>query len=171
MNKKQRYFDSTTTILQGILLLLLGIAILIGRQSFLEIFIYVLAFTFVGVGIVNSFRNIRAKTGKIIPIQMLYSIGNILAGGFIYYNPRIFMALFPILFTLYIFIDAVIKAVVFFIYKKNHITGRFLILVRSIVSFIFSCVMLFFPFIRYTATFIIAGVYFILLASLIFLME
>ena len=88
-----------------------------------------------------------------------------MSGAFIYFNTRLFVSLFPFLFTIYIFIDAVIKMVVFIIYLKNDISGRFSVLFRSIVSYIFFAIMMFYPLIRENVTYILAGIYFILLAT------
>lgn len=165
MNKEERFINSTTTILQGICLIILGILLIIGRNSFVLLMAYAVALILIMMGIINSIKNIISKENKVITIDFVYSVINILTGAFIYFYPGIFISLFPFLFTIYILIDAIIKSTVFFIYKKNKVSARFAVLFRSIISYIFFLIMLFYPFIRENVTYILAGIYFLLLAS------
>ena len=165
MNKKERFVDSTSTVIQGLLLVALGVLLILGRDSFVDVIAYAISLLLIIIGIVNSIKNIVSKTDKIITLNFIYLVANIVSGAFIYFNTRLFVSLFPFLFTIYIFIDAVIKMVVFIIYLKNDISGRFSVLFRSIVSYIFFAIMMFYPLIRENVTYILAGIYFILLAT------
>ncbi len=162
--KKVRFFDATTTILQGIGFLLIGIFILIDRETFLNLIVHGISITLVLIALINSVKNIIIKENKAIFVNFLSSIANILAGAFIWYKPNLFISIFPLLFTAYLFIDAIIKTTIFVLYKRNNIEGRFAILIRSIITYIFSIIMLFYPFIRDTITFLLAAIYCILLS-------
>lgn len=165
MNKEERFLDSSSTIILGGLLLVLGILLIIGRNDFVDILAYAVSLILIIIGIVNSVKNIISKTDKVITMNFIYSVINISCGALIYFYPGIFVAIFPMLFTLYILIEAVIKTAVFVIYQKNDIDERFATLIRSIISYIFFCIMAFFPLFRENVTYILAGIYSILLAS------
>ena len=164
MEKSERFVNSTTTILQGIILIILGILLIIGRNAFVDLVAYGVSLILVMMGITNSIKNIISKSEKVVTTNFIYSILNILTGAFIYFNTSIFVNMFPLLFTIYILIDAIIKSTVFYIYKKNKIPPRFAVLFRSILAYVFFCIMLFYPLIRLNVTYILAGIYVLLLA-------
>lgn len=165
MNKKERFLNSTSTIVLGALLLALGILLIIGRNNFVDLIAYAVSLLLIIIGIVNSIKNIISKTDKIITMNFVYSVLNIVSGAVIYFYPNIFVSIFPMLFTIYILIEAVIKSAVFVIYKENDLDERLAPLLRAIISYIFFLIMAFFPLFRENVTYILAGVYAILLAS------
>ena len=65
MNKEERSINSTTTILQGICLIILGILLIIGRNSFVLLMAYAVALILIMMGIINSIKNIISKENKV----------------------------------------------------------------------------------------------------------
>lgn len=165
MNKKERFLDSTSTVILGILLMVLGTLLIIGRDNFVGFIAYAVALILIIIGIVNSLKNIISKEDKLITMNFIYSLLNIASGAVISFYPKLFVDVFPMLFTLYILIEAVIKTAVFVIYKENDLNERFGVLVRATTTYIFFVIMAFFPLFRENVTYILAGIYAILLAS------
>ena len=58
MNKEERFLDSSSTIILGGLLLILGILLIIGRNDFVDILAYAVSLILIIIGIVNSVKNI-----------------------------------------------------------------------------------------------------------------
>lgn len=162
--KKQKYFNAATTTLQAIVIFVLGLFILKSMDTFLGMAVYIVSFGFMGVGLVQTLKNIFPKTEKVLPIEFIYSAGNIVIGAFILAKPAIFVDLFPLLFTIYVGINSIVKFITYWIYKNNDIKGRMHILLRSLISFIFFLILIFHPLVRDTITYIIVGIYFIMLS-------
>ncbi|MEG0872854.1 MAG: hypothetical protein RSE00_04270 [Clostridia bacterium] len=162
MDKKQKYMNWATTLLQAIIFFALGIFILRSTNTFLGFVVYGVSFGFIGVGLLQTIKNIFYKTEKILPVNFVYSLGNILVGAFILYKPEMFVDIFPLLLTFYVLIDAVVKTITFILYRNNDIKPRFSILIKCLISYIFFFILIFHPLFRGQVTYIIVGIYFIL---------
>ncbi|MEG1705035.1 MAG: DUF308 domain-containing protein [Clostridia bacterium] len=165
----EKYFSTFWIIVQALVLIIIGILILNVTSSFLTIITYLVSSFFIIIGLSGIFQNIFVKNIKIKLISMLQCILNIAFGTFYIYNPDIFIKIFPILFTAYIFIDSIIKTVTSLIYSENKLPGKNFLILRTITTYIFLIILVFFPMFRDAVTYIIVGIYFISLGATYFL--
>ena len=169
INVSQKYISTIWVILQGFVFLITGILIFNVTSKFLTVITYAVSIFFIIMGIVNILQTIFSSHKKVKSINILNSIINILIGILFIYKPEIFMSLFPLLFTLYIFIDTIIKTITCYIYMENKLKKRYMLLLRTILTYIFLGILIFYPMFRIRFTYIIVGVYFVSLAVTYFL--
>lgn len=165
----ERYFSAFWIIVQALVLVSIGVLILFVKSDFLTIITYIVSSFFIVVGISGILQNILSKNIKVKLTGILQCILNISVGAFFLFNPSIFLKLFPILFTGYIFIDSIIKTVTSYIYVENKLPGRNFFILRTATTYVFLVILIFFPMFRDTVTYIVVSVYFISLGITYFL--
>lgn len=165
----EKYFSAVWVIVQALVLLTIGILILNVTSRFLTLITYAISVFFIINGISGIFQNIFSKNKHLKKMSVLNSILNILVGLLFIYKPNIFLSIFPILFTAYILIDSIIKTITCSIYIENKLENRQMLILRTILTYVFLIILVFFPMFRSKVTYIIVGIYFILLAVTYFL--
>lgn len=169
INVSEKFLSTFWVILQALTFLTIGILLLNITSKFLTFITYAISIVFIIIGIIGIFQNIFLKHKDIKAINIIQNLFNIAIGLIFIYNPNIFLSIFPILFTVYIFIDSIIKTVTCYIYIENKLKNRNIFILRTLLSYIFLIILVFFPMFRNKVTYIIFAVYFISLAITYFL--
>jgi uncharacterized membrane protein HdeD (DUF308 family) len=166
----QKYFSAFWIIFQAMILSIIGILILNVTNKFLTILItYSLSMFFILIGISGIIQNLFYRNDRVKIIGVFGGIFNIFISLICIYNPNIFLLIFPLLFTIYIFIDSIIKTITCLIYIKNSLKGRYILILRTTSTYVFLLMLIFFPIFRIKITYIIVGIYFIFLSFTYFL--
>ncbi|MDD2376775.1 MAG: hypothetical protein PHD15_04140 [Clostridia bacterium] len=166
----EKYFSTFWVIIQALFLLIIGILILNITNRFLTLIItYAISVFFIVIGLSGVFQNIFSNNNKLKVMSVFNSLFNISISILFIYNPKILLSIFPILFTLYIFIDSIIKTVICLIHIENKLENRYILILRTALTYVFLVILVFFPIFRSKVTYIIVGIYFILLAITYFL--
>lgn len=166
----EKYFSVFWVFIQALVLLTIGILILNMSNMFLTLIItYLISGFFIVIGISGILQNMFSNNTSLRLMSVFNSVFNISISILFIYNPNIFISIFPILFTAYIFIDSIIKTVICLIYVENKLENKYIPILRTFVTYVFLIILVFFPMFRTKVTYIIVGVYFILLASTYFL--
>lgn len=164
INVSQKYISTIWVALQGFVFLITGILIFNITSKFLTVITYAISIFFLIIGIAGMLQTIFSGHKKVKYINIFNNIINIFIGTLFIYKPEIFMSLFPLLFTLYIFIDAIIKTITCFIYMENKLKKRYMLLLRTVLTYVFLGILIFYPMFRIKLTYIIVGIYFVSLA-------
>ncbi len=166
----EKYFSVFWVIIQALVLLTIGILILNISNSFLTLVItYIISGFFIVIGISGILQNVFSDNIRLRLVGAINSIFNIIISIIFLYNPSILLSIFPLLFTAYIFIDSIIKTVICLIYVENKLPNKYSQILRTSVTYVFLIILIFFPMFRTKVTYIIVGIYFILLAITYFL--
>jgi uncharacterized membrane protein HdeD (DUF308 family) len=166
----EKYFSAFWVFIQALVLFTIGVLILNVTNKYLTLLItYVISGFFIIVGITGILQNVFSNNSRIRLINFLSSIFNIFISILCIFNPNIFLSIFPILFTAYIFIDSIIKTVICLIYIENKLENKYIQILRTVLTYTFLIILIFFPLFRTKVTYIIVGIYFILLANTYFL--
>lgn len=166
----EKYFSAFWVIVQALVLFIIGILILNVTNKFLTLIItYAISGFFIIIGLSELFQNIFSDNGRLIRMSVLNSLFNISISLIFIYNPKILLSIFPILFTAYIFIDSIIKTITCLIYVENRLEHRYILILRTALTYGFLVILVIFPIFRSKVTYIIVGMYFIFLAITYFL--
>lgn len=164
-----KFFSTFWVIVQALTFLAIGILLLNITSKFITLITYAISVVFISIGIMGILQNVFLKNKDIKAINIVQNLFNIAIGIIFIYNPNLFLSIFPILFTFYIFIDALIKTVTCYIYMENKLKNRNIFLLRTFLTYVFLIILVFFPVFRNKVTYIIFGTYFISLAITYFL--
>ena len=158
---KEKTISTNSILISSILFCLLGIILIVVPTGSLSLFHFTISISMILLGtfliIINIFKK-EVISNTFIGIFLLF------AGIFFFYNPTNFLVLFPILFSIYIFLMGIIKFSTFYIYKSNKFDGFIRTFFNAIWDFLFSFLILINPTRSIKPLTYILGFYFILVA-------
>lgn len=161
VNKKQ--IKLINNLLTGIGIITLGIIIVIGSTSMYTKVVNLFVYVFIIYGISKLINFILNK--KIVRnSQTLFSIIiNILFGIIMLLFPKIPLSILPIVFSIYLFFNSIVKFINYYILKEINLKSRFKSLFFSLFFLIFSFFFLFYPIERLNIFIMIIGIYCLIL--------
>lgn len=158
---KEKAISKISLLINSILFLGVGITIICFKTAYLNLFHLVTSILIISLGGISLILNlIKTKKAKDISI----SISTLIIGIFFYYNQTKFLALFPIIFGLYMLLNGIIKFSTYIIFKNREQQNFYFVLLGSLIDFIFSYIMIREPTKNIDNLTIILGIYLILFA-------
>lgn len=142
---QQKKYQPLLPLLTSVVFLFLGI-LFITRFSSLWKFIHgIVVVIFIGQGMVQIVSSFRSKEKKII-ISILNAFISLGFGLFIYHNQTLFLAFFQYIFGFWILLNGIIQLLNFyFVYLKDKLKYRYLILIDAIITLFFAAIILIEP--------------------------
>lgn len=168
MNKKV-YCNAVSLFITSFLIIAAGIFLFLKSKVFLTAFHLTISILFMVIGLFEMISFISSfRRSKISIAQLLLGIASIALGVVVLCNRRYFLLLFPILFAMYALFNAVVRMVVFYIYQREQVKGKFFALLSALFSFTCCLVLLSNPFMNIEIVFKVSAVYMILYGTTYF---
>ena len=158
----QKYVSVIGIILQAVMFITIGVLILNIESLIGSIVIYSIASIIIANAILSILKDILNKKEKLKIINILKYLSLIGAGVYFLYHPELFIEIFPLLFTGYIAIDSIIKTITVIIAFESKLDGKFSVILKTLISYIFLIILLIYPLLRLNITIILSGIYFII---------
>ncbi len=160
---KKKQIKLINNLLAGIGIITLGIIIVIGSTSMYTKIVNLFVYVFIIYGISKLINFILNK--KIIRnSQTLFSvIINILLGIVMLLFPKIPLSILPIIFSIYLFFNSIVKFINYYILKEVNLKSRFKSLFFSLFFLIFSFFFLLYPIEELDLFIMIIGIYCLIL--------
>lgn len=156
---KEKTISKISLLINSILFFGVGITIIFFKTRYISIFHFTTSILIVGLGGLSLILNIiKTKKAKDIAI----SLSTLLIGIFFYNNKTKFLALFPVIFGIYMLINGTIKFITYIIFKNREKENFYFVLLGSLIDFIFSFIMIHKPTKNINTLTTILGIYLIL---------
>lgn len=157
---KEQSISDISIFITALLSFLLGLILIVTPIGSLSIFHFTISISIILLGLALTFVKIYRKDtiSNILLSFVLFTIGT-----YFLHNPKTFLSIFPILFSLYIFLNGIIKFSTFCVYKSNNFKGFFRTLFASILDFVFGFIIITNPSRSIKPLTYILGIYFILI--------
>ena len=157
----EKSITKASLLLNSLLFLGVGITIIFFNTSYLNLFHLITTLLIIGLGGISLILNI-IKIKKIKDI--LLSFTTLMIGIFIFHNKTKFLALFPIIFGMYMLLNGTIKFITYIVFKNRENLNYYSVLLGSLIDLIFSYIMISQPTENINRLTIILGIYLILFA-------
>lgn len=157
----EKSITKASLLLNSLLFLGVGITIIFFNTSYLNLFHLITTLLIIGLGGISLILNI-IKIKKIKDI--LLSFTTLMIGIFIFHNKTKFLALFPIIFGMYMLLNGTIKFITYIVFKNRENLNYYSVLLGSLIDLIFSYIMISQPTKNINRLTIILGIYLILFA-------
>ena len=136
---KKNTISKITYLTNSILFLIAGITIILLNNTYLTLFHLITSILLVNLGfitfILNLIKNNKSK-------DTLISITTLIVGLFFFNNKERFLSLFPFLFGIYMLINGIGKFLSYIIFKNKEKQNYYIVLIGSLIDFIFSYTMI-----------------------------
>ena len=157
---KEQSISDISIFITALLSFLLGLILIVTPIGSLSIFHFTISISIILLGLALTFVKIYRKDTI---SNILLSFVLFIIGTYFLHNPKTFLSIFPILFSLYIFLNGIIKFSTFCVYKSNNFKGFFRTLFASILDFVFGFIIITNPSRSIKPLTYILGIYFILI--------
>lgn len=149
---------NSTTYFVSAILFFIGSFFFIFRTGFtVNMLLYLLCLGILLDAILQCIQVLTKKQKLNTLVRAFLDIGFAL---FIYWHPTFFQGSLSIILGIYLLIHAMIEAINYALYKKNHIRGRLLVLIAFLVKFTLSLFLMLHPTAKYPYVMLIIGIYF-----------
>lgn len=156
---KEKRISKISLLINSILFLGVGITIIFSNTKYLTLFHFIMSILITGLGGISLILNIiKTKKAK----DILISLSTLIIGIFFYNNKAKFLSLFPIIFGIYMLINGTIKFMTYVIFKNRENQNFYMVLLGSLIDFIFSFIMISKPSKKIDTLTFILGIYLIL---------
>lgn len=162
MNLEKKY-SLSNALIAGILLIILGIAILVWKDQFYIPLVHLIVFCALLVGIYTFFKAVLSKEKK--KDVIVQSLLNLIFAFVLSFFPKIPLSFVPLIFATYLIVNALIKIILYLVLRKNKGEGRFKELFLGLAYLAFGIPLLISPLRRMNNALVIIGGYFILLGT------
>lgn len=156
MEKDDR-IESGSMIIAGILLLILGICVMVTRDTFIFTMVELVALVFIIGGIIEFISLFLSNKKK--SSSLFAAIGMIVFGQLIQLFPRIPVSFIIILFGIYALLVGTYKGITYVIYRKNKVKGRFILLIDASIFLLNGLALVLTPIENVGLLFFIVGLY------------
>lgn len=140
--KLRRRYSPYLQLISAILNLIIAILTIINYNFLWEKIYEITLILLITYTIVNIFRFDEANNKLNISITLNVFL-SVFAIMFILIWPKIFISIFPFVFGIYIFLQAIIRFIKLFIFFKDRLNYRYLVLLEASITLIFSSILLF----------------------------
>lgn len=163
MNIKKKQISLINNLITGIGIITLGTIVVVGSINMYTKVINLFVYIFIIFGLSKLLNFILNK--KIVRNKetLLTIILNIVLGVTMIIFPKIPLSILPLIFSLYLLFNSVVKFIEYIILKENELNLRFKYLFFSIIFFIISLIFLFYPLEKLNLFITIIGVYCLIL--------
>lgn len=149
---------NSTTYFVSAMLFFIGSFLFIFRTGFtVNMLLYLLCLGILLDAILQCIQVLTKKQKLNMLVRAFLDIGFAL---FIYWHPTFFQGSLSIILGIYLLVHAMIEAINYTLYKKNHIRGRLLVLIAFLVKFTLSLFLMLHPTAKYPYVMLIIGIYF-----------
>lgn len=160
---KKRELNLINSLISGIGIITLGMIITIGSIDMYTKVINLLVYVFLIFGLSKLLNFILNK--KIVRNSQVFLgiLANIILGIVMIFFPKIPLSILPIVFSIYLLFNSVVKFINYMISKEVNLKSRFKDLFFSLFFLVFSILFLFYPLEKLNLFIMIIGIYCILL--------
>lgn len=135
----EKALTKTTYIINSILFFITGLVLIIYRTRYINMFHLVISLLLITLGFVTLILNvIKVRKAK----DIFSSFTTLVTGLFFLSNKTKFLAIFPILFGIYMLMNGIGKFMTYIIYKNQEKLNYYNVLLGSLIDFIFSYIMI-----------------------------
>lgn len=162
MIKSDKLFNATSSLIIGLILLLIGLLLIIGREwLYINVInIFLIAILFFSIKkFFDYFIGRKKDKKKNFTVSIINLIFCLICSLF----KNIPISILPIIFGIYLLINAIIKFINFLILVKNKAHGKLVEFTFSLIYFIFSISFIFYPIKNLSIVLLIIGIYILLL--------
>ena len=163
MRSKKRYIGILNNLISGIGIIVLGIIVTIGSINLYTVVVNSLVYIFIIFGLANLINFLLNRKIVRNAQTLLLIIVNIVLGVFMLLFPKLPLSIIPIVFSIYIFLNSVVKFINYIILKSANLKSRFRELLFCIILLIISFIFLFYPLDRLNLFIMMIGIYCIIL--------
>lgn len=153
----KKTINSTTYFISAILFFIGSFLFIFHTGFTVNILLYLLC---LGILLDAILQCIQVLVKKQKVNTLIRAFLDIIFALFIYWHPTFFQGSLSIILGLYLFIHAMIEAINYALYKKNHIPGRLLVLISFLIKFTLSLFLMLHPTPKYPYVMLIIGIYF-----------
>lgn len=145
MNIKKKQISLINNLITGIGIITLGIIVLVGSINMYTKTIKLMVYIFIIFGLSKLLNFLLNK--KIVRNKetLLSIILNIVLGLVMLVFPKIPLSILPLIFSMYLLFNSIVKFIDYMILKENELNLRYKYLFFSIIFFIISLLFLFYP--------------------------
>lgn len=155
----EKALTKTTYIINSILFFITGLVLIIYRTRYINMFHLVISLLLITLGFVTLILNvIKVRKAK----DIFSSFTTLITGLFFLSNKTKFLAIFPILFGIYMLMNGIGKFMTYIIYKNQEKLNYYNVLLGSLIDFIFSYIMITSPTKNINRLTIYSGIYIML---------
>lgn len=156
---KDSKMESCSMLISGLILLLLGICVMITRDTFIFTVIELIASLLVLAGVVQLVILVVRKKENRKYISLTNALISIVLGELIQLFPGIQVSIIVILFGIYAILMGAIKMITFYIYRKDHVRGRSILFIDALLFLSVGMAMVLTPTARVGQLFFVIGLY------------
>lgn len=158
---KEQSISSASIFINALIFFILGLILVLVPTKSLSFFHITVSLFIIITGLTSTLLNgLRKKSIQ----NTIFSLLLFIIGIFFLYNPTNFLAIFPIIFGLYVLLLSITKFSTFCVYKSNGFKGFKRILFNSLAEFIFAILIIFNPYESIKPLTLVLGFYFIFIA-------
>ena len=164
MLRSDRFYTSSSSLIAGVLLLLIGSLMIIGQDQLYFDVVELFLIVNLCLGIIQFLRYFLLKQKRIErKLTFTRSFFHLIFCLFFSFFPKIPMSIVPIFFAFYLILNGMIKSITYVLLLTNKSYGRIKELFLAIVYFIVAIPLLFSPLKNVSTMLVIIGVYILLL--------
>lgn len=153
----KKTINSTTYFISAILFLIGSFLCIFHTGFTVNMLLYLLCLGILLDAVLQCIQVLTKKQKINMLVRAFLDIGFAL---FIYWHPTFFQGSLSIILGLYLLVHAMIEAINYALYKKNHIRGRLLVLVAFLTKFTLALFLMLHPTAKYPYVMLIIGIYF-----------
>ena len=139
---KEKSLSKISFLILSIVFLAAGISILFYSTQYHSLLHLATSHIMIIIGEITLVLNIlrKQRTNKIR--DLVLSISSLNIGIFFLYNKKYFLALFPIIFGLYMLLNGLTKLITYLVFKNREKKSYYVVLLSSLVDFTFCYIMI-----------------------------
>lgn len=164
MLKSDRFYNSTSSLLAGLVLIIISLCMLLGKDKLYFDFMNLFLLTILIIGtfqfIEYFFHKHKGTDGKITFTKCFFNLFFCLVLSCF---PKIPMSILPILFALYLILNGIIKLMTYIILRYENTNGRLLELFQALIYLVIGVPLLISPLKKLSVMLTVMGVYILLL--------
>lgn len=157
----RKYLNYSNLLISGVVLSIIGIIMMIANVSLLKLLVAIIPISITLIAIANILKYLENK--EKYKSNLITGIIDIIIAIIIILIPKIPFYFFPMLCSIYMLINAIIKFVSYYILRMNNVKNRVSEFVQFIICFIFSILFIIIPYEYSKYMIIIIGLYLLLL--------
>lgn len=138
-SKYDKYYDFSTSLAMGVILIVIGMILLFGKERLYKDIVSIVVLILLLISIFNLFKFLsRNRTVKENSNALMSSIFNLAVSLLFVTIPNLSYGLFPFLFSIYLLIISVSNLVMYFVFFFNKTPRRMKYLFYFLI-FLFRC--------------------------------
>ena len=147
MNKKEKYYDLTNSLITGTIFILISITLLIGREIFYKNLVNFIVIVLLIMVIHRLMQYVYKKqTKQEINSNFSICILNLFICTILLTIPKISYSILPLIFAIYLFLIGTIQFVMYGILLKNKVTNKIKKILLGIIYYIIALPILISPY-------------------------